>query len=456
MQTPIQKPIGNQGMIICLLAIGYITLELFPVGSVKAIVSIMIISVIIWILPRIRGSIMIISLILLIVGIIFMVFYGATVQEWLDAARINLTLVAIFLFTPLLGIPVRTGGYVSALKLVLSTRMNNPNFFFAGSSLLSHILGVVLNIGAISIIHELSKASDIKNNKMIAACINRGFISTIFWSPYFSAMALITSSLPVKWGNILFYSLGLSGIALIVSYLFERPYRLKKGPEPKQPEGDTSELKKAKRKVVELLFLLLLMILGVLFMEKLIESSMTFIICVFSALFPLIWCLLKKEWKEYKVEFKQHVFTGIPRMKKEIVLFLIAGFFSGAFVKTGWSNELVNGLNAVFSGFTIGIAYAIVFLIVLTAVIGLHPIVTVTIIVTSIDPTKLGITYEFFAILLLSGWGISNTVSPATAVNNLLSGLMKTDLFEVSVRWNLKYSIVMLMIIPIYLKFVGI
>ncbi|RFU70896.1 hypothetical protein D0469_02780 [Peribacillus saganii] len=460
MNTPIQKSIakmeGTQGIIISLLAVGYLCLEIVQVEAVKMLVSLVIIGVILWILPRIRGSLMIISIILLAAGIILMLVYGATLGEWLKAARINLTLVAIFLFTPLLGIPVRTGGYVEALKVVLAKKMNSPSFLFVGSNFISHILGVVLNIGAISIVHELSKASDIRNNRLVAASINRGFVSTIFWSPYFSAMALILSSLPVKWGDLLLYSLGLSLIAILVSYLFEKPYRIETPRRKNEVHVGEAELKYAKRKVVELFALLIFMVSGVLLAEKWTSSSMTFIICVLSVVFPFIWCLLNRKINEYRQEFKNHVFTGIPRMKKEIVLFLIAGFFSGAFIKSGWSAYVVEGLNGAFSNFNIGIAYVIAFSIVFSAVLGLHPIVVVTIVATSIDPFKLGFSHEFFAILLLTSWGISNTVSPATAVNNLLAGLMNVELFEVSVRWNFKYSIVMLLIIPFYLKIAGI
>ncbi|TCN21104.1 hypothetical protein [Mesobacillus foraminis] len=446
----------RQGIMIGLLAVGYMLVELIPVHLVKMVVSLVIMLVILWVLPRVQGSFMVISLSLLSAGILLMILYHASLEEWLKAARVNLTLVAIFLFTPLLGIPVRTGGYVEALKTLLARKMNNPNFFFAGSSLLSHLLGVVLNIGAISIVHELSRASQIQDKRLVAASINRGFVSTIFWSPYFSAMALILSSLSVKWTDVLLYALGLSLIALIVSYLFERPYALKKEADEREEHHDERERKKAKWKVMELFLLLFIMVATVLLAERLTSSTMTFIICVLSATYPLFWCLLKGEGAAYKKELKNHVFIGIPRMKKEIVLFLIAGFFSGAFVKSGWSNAIVEGLNGAFSQYQILIAYLIAFSIVATAVMGLHPIVVVTIVATSIDPLKLGFSHEFFAILLLSSWGISNTVSPATAVNNLLSALLKEDLFKVSMHWNLKFALVMLFIIPIYLKAVGI
>ncbi|ALC91591.1 hypothetical protein AM500_18730 [Bacillus sp. FJAT-18017] len=459
MNTSIEKKFSGvearQGLLISFLAFGYVLLEVFPVGTVKVVVSLVIIGVIFLVLPRTQGSLMIISFTLLIIGIIFMTMNQASIEEWLNAARINLTLVAIFLFTPLLGIPVRTGGYIESLKMVVSKGMNNPNYFFAGSSLLTHFLGVVLNIGSISIVYEISKASNINNNRLVAAGINRGFVSAIFWSPYFSAMALILSSFPIKWGDILIYSLGLSFIAILLSYVCEQPYKIKLVP-PRERIHEDAEMRKAKKKVGELFFLLFLMVSGVLIVEKMTSLNMTLIICLISAFLPISWCLLKGERESYRQEFKTHIFVGIPRMKKEIVLFLISGFFSGAFVKTGWSVHIIDGLNAVSAHMDLMIAYIITISIVSMSIMGLHPIVLVTILATSIDPLKLGYSYEFFAILLLSGWGISNTISPATTVNNLLSALLKEDLLKVSVRWNLLFVMFMLLIIPIYLKLVGI
>jgi DcuC family C4-dicarboxylate transporter len=465
---PAQKE-KSQGILISLLAFSYILLQFFPIQLVKFLVSLLILAIILWVMPRIRGSTLVVSSTLLCIALGLMIYHGASFQEWLEAMRVNVTLVALFLFVPLLGIPVRTGGYVEALKLVLSRRMNNPYFFFFGSKFLTHVLGVVLNIGSVSIVYQLTQASNIKTPRLIASAINRGFVSTIFWSPYFSAMALVLSQLPIKWSSIVLYLIGLALISMFVSFCIERSLVRRNLPiEPRESmiivkeetiiEGKINEKKDltvAKRKVVELFILLVLMMGVVLLVEAFSSYPMVLIICLVSVIFPLLWCICSGEGAPYIEEFKKHVFVGIPMMKKEIVLFLVAGLFSGAIVYAELSGYLIDLIHSVFGSFTLGTAFFLSSLIIISGLIGLHPIVVVTILVTSVKPELIGFSPEYFAVLLLTSWGISNTISPATAVNNLLANLLKVDIFELSIRWNMMYVLIMLILIPLYLKLVG-
>ncbi|WP_174732400.1 hypothetical protein [Mesobacillus harenae] len=448
-----------QGIFIGFLAVSFILMKILPVPQIEWIVSLVIIAVIAWVLPGVRGSTLVISVFLLTTAIALMLYHRVPAQEWMDSLRINITLVAIIIFVPLLGIPVRTGGYVDALKVVLFQRMNEPNFFYIGTKLLTHTLGVVLNMGSVSIVHQLTAASNIKAPRLVANAINRGFVSSIFWSPYFSAMALILSQIPIRWSSIVFYSFGLSIISILVSIWLDQVHI--KANMPDKTEASSSgtaeaDLVWAKKKVAELFIFLFVITAAVLFLEFITSSSIVLMICIVSLFFPLVWCLVSGKGSAYLYELKQHLFVGIPRMKKEIVLFLIAGFFSGAFVHTDLSSALIEFIQNTFGAFHLGAAYFLSLIVVVTAVIGIHPIVVITIFVTSIKPELIGFSPEYFAILLLGSWGISNTVSPATAVNNLLANLLNVNIIDLSIRWNAKYAIIMLCILPVYLNLTGI
>jgi hypothetical protein len=131
----------------------------------------------------------------------------------------------------------------------------------------------------------------------------------------------------------------------------------------------------------------------------------------------------------YRQGIKAHVTLTIPSLKKEITLFLAAGFFSGAIGGTSFGLWVPKLLTMVPLPIPFTLVVSAVILITGTSLVGLHPIVLVTIFATGIDPASLGISPLFLALLLLGSWGISNPVSPASAVNNLLSGLLKKDVF---------------------------
>ena len=91
-----------------------------------------------------------------------------------------------------------------------------------------------------------------------------------------------------------------------------------------------------------------------------------------------------------------------------------------------------------------------VVLLAATSLVGLHPIVLVSIIATGIEPSAVQMSPELLALLLLGSWGISNTISPASAVNNLLAGLYKKPVFQLAAL-NYKYAAYMAIALLLYL-----
>lgn len=404
-----------------------------------------------------RGTTLYISLFLLIFGLILMIYNPPSIHVWLESLRINLTLVSIFIVVPLLGIPVKTGGYVNALKVLFSRQINKPTFLYMGTNILTHFLSVVINIGSISIASELTKGSDIKNNKLIANSINRGYVMAIFWSPYFSSMALVLAYLPIKWSSLLLYSFGLIIISIFLSVILDWK-EIKKSYQQKQTNHvqiSDEEMRAAKKKVAELMIYLILITGIVLLAEYLITSAtMVFMVTSASLILPFLWSISFRRVTEYKAGFKSHIFEGLPRMKKEIILFLVAGFFSGAFINADLGDLFMSTIQNTFGSFYIGVAYFISAIIFSAALIGVHPIVFITVFVTSFQPEMIGFSPEYFALLLLFSFGISNTISPSTAVNNLLANLLNEKLINVSLRWNIKFALILIFFIPIYLTIV--
>lgn len=442
-----------------LLALGFMVTEVVQSIYLKNAVSIIILLFILLALTQIRGTIAIITYLLIFLGIILLIGKENIPSIVLEGARTNLTLVAIFIVTPLLGIPVKTGKYIEALKVLLMRMRNNATFFYLGTSLITHGLGFILNIGAVTINYHLTQSSNVRSARLIANALNRGFTTSIFWSPYFAAMALIISQLHIKWEKIALTLFGFSMLSILIGFFIERSFikaeqeRLVK--EEDDEVNDEIGIGSAKKKVRELIILIILMMILVLALENFTDFGMVLSICIVSIVFPLVWCFLKGDIKLYRKEGMDHLFGTLPRLRQEITLFLTSGLFSVAYINSPVSDQVIQLLNNYFGFSSVAMTLAILILIISAAIIGMHPIILVTIFATSIDPMQIGLSKEYFAITLLAGWGLSNTISPATAVNNILANSFNKDIMTVSLKWNWKYALIMISILPVYLHVIG-
>jgi hypothetical protein len=77
-----------------------------------------------------------------------------------------------------------------------------------------------------------------------------------------------------------------------------------------------------------------------------------------------------------------------------------------------------------------------VLIILLTTLIGVHPIVVVTILVTQIDPEFIVSRPEAIALLLMLSWSLSAVLSPTNPFNFIVSESVKQSSLSVGFKLN--------------------
>lgn len=189
---------NTRTILIGFLPLLFILLQIKSSIFLEDLISILIFIIILCSFPVLRGITLFLSIFLLSTRLFLMIYHEVPISKTLESLRINLTLVSILIIVPLLAIPVKLGGYVESLKIVFNQQINKPFYFFIGTYLLTHLLSIIVNIGSITIVEELTKASKIKDKKVTTIAINRGYASSIFLSPYFPSMALVLSSLSIE------------------------------------------------------------------------------------------------------------------------------------------------------------------------------------------------------------------------------------------------------------------
>lgn len=443
--------------IIILLAVVFIVQQVTHWEPLTVLLGCMVFAAIVLLLFQLKGATLWLTAAFVAGGVLLMLLQKADALYWFESASINVTLVTLFVFAPLFGIPVRLPAYVEALKRFYQANVRSKTALFAGTQLLTQIMGAFINVGSIPVVYHLTfvKPQPGIMTRLLVNAMNRGFGGAILWSPYFAAMTIVTSSLSLYWSSLLPYVLGLALLSVLVSWAVDFRWLRESRNEEEETASSERERPDANREragfPAGLGMYLLLAIAAVLLLERLIDLPMVLITCMAAVLFPLAWCLGKGAMATYRQGLTNHFTVTLPALQKEIALFLAAGFFSGSISATGFGASVPALLDAVPLPISLSFSIAAIALIAATSLIGIHPIVPVTVLATGIDPSAVHISPVYFGVLLLGGWGLSNPISPVSAVNNLLAGILQKSVVELA-RPNYKYAAVMAVILLLFLS----
>ncbi|WP_235549691.1 hypothetical protein [Paenibacillus sp. Soil766] len=439
-------------MLIFSIAAVYIVQQLTQLEMLTPVLGGLVFLAIAILLPNLKGVTFWLTVSFMVAGTVLMLLQKVEASVWFVSAGINVTIVTLFLFAPLFGLPVRIPEYVEALKHFYEENFRSKAALFIGTQFFTQIMGVFINVGSIPVVYQMIFVKPQPGmSRMLANALNRGFAGAILWSPYFAAMTLVTTALELPWSSVLPYMLGLAFLSLVVSLAVD--FRELRRAETVQTQQESTPRLGSLVFPIGLGIYLISAIITILILERLVELPMVILICMAAVLFPLIWCMAKGAMTVYRQGLKNHVTVTLPALQKEITLFLAAGFFSGSIGATKFGASVPAMLEHIPLSVTITFSLFTVLLIGGSSLIGLHPIVPVTILAGGIDPASVQISPLYFAVLLLGSWSLSNPISPASAVNNLLAGLFKKPVFEVVVP-NYKFACCMAIVLIIYVMVV--
>lgn len=442
----------------------FIVEQLTNTGSLTYMIGGLVFVAIFLRLPSLKGMTFWLTAVFSFAGIVLLSMRAAEAKVWFEAAGANVTIVTLFLFAPLFGIPVRLPAYVNSLKRFYEANFRSSTALFVGTQLLTLILCVFINVGSIPVVYQMVFVRPRPGMSLLLAnAMNRGFAGAILWSPYFAAMTLVTTALQVSWSSVLPHMLVLAIMSLCISLavdfrqLHSAEAGLAEPPAQLLPKDKEAFSSKAEKKGQRAAFpyglgVYLIASMAVVFiLERLLDLPMVLIICLSALLFPLLWCLASGKASFYRQGVHHHVTATLPALQKEIALFLSAGFFSGA-IGVWQIGTAVPAILDKIPLLPVPVLFSMltVVLIVGTSALGIHPIVLVTILAGGIDPAAMQMSPDQFAVLLLGSWAISNPVSPASAVNNLLAGLLKRSVFELASP-NYKFAVCMGGVLFLYL-----
>jgi hypothetical protein len=358
----------------------------------------------------------------------------------------NINLLSLFLLIPIIGTFMSTAGYLTTLKAKIQARNEkSAQHPYRLSYVLTATIGIILNFGSMAIVKRIADESfSGYRNQKLTLTIMRAFGTSMLWSPYFVNVGLILILFDLSWFDIGGYGLLLACIYIIISVIM---FKYISFDEDTAVERKTNEVHATKQ--ISLLpfitFCLILISLSFV-LDFLLDVKMLTVVSLLAVVFPFIWALCTGIFKSLTQDVSEQVQSSFVRLKNELAVFISAGYLGMAMSLTDIGTLLSTILFKASLGSVFLLSLFLIILVTLLGQIGLHPVIIVIGIGSSLTPAKFGVSAEYLALVLLLAWTVSTQLSPFSGQVLMASKLMGKST-SVIVKQNLLFVIIMGMVL---------
>jgi hypothetical protein len=373
---------------------------------------------------------------MLIVGVTIIISSEPSTTYIIEGITKNLPLISLIIVVPLLSIPILIGNYHEAISEFTLRYARKPNQIFLFISGIFFVLAPILNIGSIHVVHSMVNNLKLPNS-FLGRIYVRGVLSASTWAPYFASVFLVLYFYNIPLYDYLFYGLLLGVLQVFISYFLFTFSESKTIPLPTFQETRNGN----SQKLIEILTVLILLTLTIFLSELLSTGDIIIMITITVIICTFLWCIYLRKVQTFKSELILFVRNILPSRANEIVLFLSAGFF-GFIVSSTTVGELLNILwIRVAEESILLVIFATMIFISFLSFLGIHQIVTVSIILSSISNEAVGINNITMSLILLSAYAVGGTISPIAPANVVVANLLKINVYTLILKWNLIYAV---------------
>ncbi|UMA65342.1 hypothetical protein LVO79_02450 [Roseivivax marinus] len=392
----------------------------------------------------------------LLIGLLLSVLAVAYLPEWdmeiLDALARASFIAA--LFCALTAIRTAAASSPSIIECGRFLANQAPGRRYIALTIGGHLFGLILLYGSISLLGSLATESAreapsdyVRKHRVrrMLVAIQRGFASTLMWSPLSFSLAITLSVVPgSSWVATLPFAL--MGVSLLIFSGWALDTIFKPRPSGQQPAAQDVSGGAWMHHLRPLITLLALVLVSAGVIHFAVGVR---VFGAVMALVPLIavgWVALQAS-PEHRAEtvrdkISDFVLREIPGLNGELVLLAMAGFIGT--LGSSLATPLVEGAGVDLSAIPPGLLLVGVFwLIPITGQIGMNPILAVSLIGPLLPtPEMLNIAPVTMVFAITAGWALSGVTSPFTASVLLVASYGGVTPAHVAWRWNAAYVLV--------------
>ena len=393
---------------------------------------------------------------LFLIGSVLLIRSRSPWEIWIDALLKNADLVTLFICVPMMSMPFFYEDYQSELKTLVQTRMQNILGFCLLVSVCVHFLAVLISVGAMAIMYELMHpyAELYRSEDTFLRSLTRAYNASGFWSPAWASMIVLNAQLRVPWVSLIPVGLAFSAIfiGLDMGGIFLRQ-RLHPDDYPRlqAEEGARVEWRK-----LRIMVILAVALIGMIILLNLVTPwDLLIIVPIVSIAFPLLSALLQRHLPEYGAGVVNYYRNSLLKVQGQCALFTAAGFLGKALDVSGMGALLPKLLPQFLTVYPTLMIAAIMLLLILPSLVGIHPAAAGTALVLAVTPASLGLSLMTFSLTVLAGFLIAIMVSPFSANILMIAGLTGRPSWSISLGLNGKFGLLALVLFSILISLIG-
>lgn len=326
-----------------------------------------------------------------------------------------------------------------------------------------HAFALLLNYGSMSLLGSLATQAardepdaEIRGHRTrrMLLAIQRGFLSSLPWSPLGFALAVTTVLIPgASWAGAAIPGLVTAALMVGCGWAMDSIFkpRLSHPPAPRQKiEGDWSL-------ILPLLGLLVILAVTVGGLHFATGLRVVTIVLVVVPSIAIVWAVLQSRGGGISFASRASGFVerDLPGYRGEISLLVMAGYIGTAGAPL--LQPLVASLGIELSAWPVWIVLTLfIWIIPLLGQLGMNPILAVTLLAPLIpDPASIGVAPSAIVASIAAGWALSGATSPFTATTLLIGALGGVSATHVGLRWNGGYFLASAMLLTVWVLIYG-
>lgn len=386
-----------------------------------------------------------------VIGLALLLYAQQPFAEWVAGVISMLNIVAILVIMQMFSIPITIGNYSVALEALLIRQFSREASLFLFVTVSTHVFASFLLFGTIpvmlSLFGDLLKRNTADYKRFAATALSRGYSLVVLWAPGGVNILLVLQTTGADWVDVFLPGLAFSIIGVLLSLMVE--YRNLSGaeqpPSPAAPADNTVTLRSAWIKLADVLTVVAGLIIAILLLERAGFASSNTRVLFSGLMVVVLWLMRLYKQPGFRSGFFDYWENGLLKTIDLAVLFICMGLFSRGVALSGvWEftqpylilviNQL--GYSYLLAGLPI--------LIVISAVLGLHPFVSMVIIGKTVMSLGLDEPVVPLALALSFGGAVSYVVSPFAGIVLTLAQFLDSKPADIALRWNGIFSVILL------------